>query len=370
MKIGIDARMFGPTVGGGGLGRYVEQLVTELQANDHKNRYVLFLKKENIHACKITNPNFEKRLADIHWYTLEEQLKFGRIVDRESLDLIHFPHWNVPIALKTPFIVTIHDLILLEEPRSSKVTTRNIFVFLLKYFGYKLVLSHAIRASKKIIAVSHATADVIQRFFPTISKDKISVQYEGVTPLPSLSQSFPVPVSPNLLYIGNAYPHKNLERLLEAFAIIRQTHPNTELILAGTESTFYKRLLAKSRDHVTFVPNPTDKKLTELLKQTTLFVFPSRIEGFGLPPLEAMHAGVPVAASDIPSLREILDDSAVFFPPNNPTEIARVITDILDHPTRRKELIAHGLEHIKRFSWKTMALNIASLYETCGKETP
>ena len=370
MKIGIDARMFGPTVGGGGLGRYVEQLVTELQANDHKNRYVLFLKKENINACKIVNPNFEKRLADIHWYTLEEQIKFGRIVDRESLDLIHFPHWNVPVALKTPFVVTIHDLILLEEPRSSKATTRNPFVFFLKYFGYKLVLSHAIHASKEIIAVSHATADVIVKFFPNISSNKIHVQYEGVTPLPTFSQSYQIPSSQNLLYIGNAYPHKNLERLLEAFVTIRQTHPNTELILTGADSLFYKRLLAKSPEHVTFVPNPMDEKLMELLKQTTLFVFPSRIEGFGLPPLEAMSAGVPVAASDIPSLREILDESAVFFPQNNPNEMARVITDILDHPIRRKELISHGLEHIKQFSWKTMAINIAALYETCGKETP
>jgi len=78
MRIGIDARLYGPAVGGGGLGRYVEQLVTELQTQDRENRYVLFLKPENFDACKLTAPNFEKRLADAHWYTAKEQLLMPR----------------------------------------------------------------------------------------------------------------------------------------------------------------------------------------------------------------------------------------------------------------------------------------------------
>ena len=82
MRIGIDARLYGPTVGGGGLGRYVEQLVTELQTQDRENRYVLFLKPENFDACAVTNPNVEKRMADAHRYTLKEQLLMPRLIDR------------------------------------------------------------------------------------------------------------------------------------------------------------------------------------------------------------------------------------------------------------------------------------------------
>ncbi len=400
MKIGIDARMFGPTVGGGGLGRYVEQLVTELQANDTENRYVLFLKKENFDACRIVNPHFEKRLADIHWYTLGEQMKFGGIVDREQLDLVHFPHWNVPVLMKTPFVVTIHDLILLEEPRSSKVTTRNPFIFFLKYVGYKIVLSHAIRRSKKIVAVSHATEDAIIKFFPDVPRNKIEMIYEGVTRLetppglPFAGEESGIYFSPpakegpgedaarNLLYVGNAYPHKNLERLLEAFAIIRKTHPNAQLILAGGESIFYKRLLQSragsgvtgSRDPayyegITFVPNPTDEQLAGLYREATLFVFPSRVEGFGLPPLEAMSVGVAVAASDIPSLKEILGNAAAFFDPNDSQRIASVVSDLLVSSEKRAVLIERGTQHIKQFSWKTMAIKIIALYETCGKKS-
>lgn len=385
MNIGIDARMYGPSVGGGGLGRYVEQLVTELQLIDTRNRYVLFLKKENFNACVITNTNFEKRLADVHWYTLEEQHKMGRLIDHEHLDLVHFPHWNVPLFVRTPFVVTIHDLILLAEPYSAKISTRHPLFFAVKYQGYRVILNHAIHASKKIISVSNATAGVIKKFFPSVSKNKIEVVYEGVSELNSNIPARPTGVpqqalddaknqdhsttSASLLYIGNAYPHKNLERLLEAFAILRETHPNAKLILAGTDSIFYKRLLANIPYRVTFVPNPTDDKLAELYRHATLFVFPSRVEGFGLPPLEAMSMGVPVVASDIPSLREILGDNADYFPPNDTIEMARVFTRLLDDPTRREQLITRGTKHIKQFSWKTMTTKIKALYETCGTRT-
>lgn len=370
MKIGIDARMYGPKVGGGGLGRYVEQLVTELQAIDHKNRYVLFLKKENFDACVITNPNFEKRLADIHWYGLEEQLKMGGIIDREHLDLVHFPHFNVPLFVRTPFVVTIHDLILLDEPFSTNLSTRHRSIFTLKYWGYKLVLSRAVSRAKKVISISHATTHSILHHVKNADPNKIEVVYEGVTPLPSLhnstTQQLPFPY---LLYVGNAFPHKNLERLLEAFTHIQQTHPEIKLVLAGRENIFYKRLLEHKPTNVEFVNGPTDKELGELYKNALLYVYPSRIEGFGLPPLEAMSVGVPVAASDIPSLKEILGDSAAFFDPKDSENMASVISDLIDSKEKRLSLIEKGTEHIKRYSWQKMAVAIQTIYETCGKKS-
>ncbi len=374
MKIGIDARMYGPLVGGGGLGRYVEQLVNELQVTDLKNRYLLFLKKENFDACKIVNPNFEKRLADVHWYSVQEQLQIGKIIDREQLDVVHFPHWNIPLFIKTPFIVTIHDLILLEEPTSAKVTTRSPLHFFLKYIGYKFVLGHAIHASKKIIAVSNATKASIQKFFPNVSTEKISVVYEGVTPLSFSPNPLTLSAFPYVLYVGNAYPHKNLERLLEAFAIVRSIHPEVKLVLAGRDSIFYERLKAGSGDpthsSITFVANPTDQQLAELYRGAKLYVYPSRIEGFGLPPLEAMSAGIPVAASDIPCLKEILSDAAVYFDPLYTQSMANAIVDVLDSTDLQKDLIEKGHAQLNKYSWQKMASDIQSIYETCGKKTP
>lgn len=384
MNIGIDARMYGPKVGGGGLGRYVEQLVNELQAIDHKNRYVLFLKKENFDACVITNPNFEKRLADVHWYGLEEQLKMGGIIDREHLDVVHFPHWNVPLFIRTPFVVTIHDLILLDEPFSANLSTRHRSIFTLKYWGYKLVLSRAVSRAKKVISISHATMHSILHHVKNADPNKIEVVYEGVTALgesvelaldhpPSPSFSRRGSSEPYLLYVGNAFPHKNLERLLEAFSMLRRTHSEITLVLAGRESIFYQRLLAGSGDpthnKIHFIDSPTDEELAELYKNALLYVYPSRIEGFGLPPLEAMSVGVPVAASNIPSLKEILGDSAAFFDPKDSENMATVISDLIDSKEKRASLIEKGTQHIKRYSWQKMAVAIQTIYETCGKKS-
>ncbi|MFH1767047.1 MAG: hypothetical protein ABH826_03070, partial [Patescibacteria group bacterium] len=106
MKIGIDARFYGPRVGGGGIGRYVAELVNHLQLLDDKNDYILFLKKENFHECVITNPRFYKRLVDVHWYTLAEQRIMPREAKLSGVDFMHYPHWNVPIFSSVPFIVT------------------------------------------------------------------------------------------------------------------------------------------------------------------------------------------------------------------------------------------------------------------------
>ena len=171
------------------------------------------------------------------------------------------------------------------------------------------------------------------------------------------------------LYIGNAYPHKNLDKLLDAFAILRHIHPNLKLTLAGREDVFYKRLLAHAPDGIEFVPNPSDEKIQSLIEKATIFVFPSRIEGFGLPPLEAMSMGVPVSASDIPALREVLGDAAAFFNPNEASHLASVLSDLLVLSERRTSLIQKGFEQIKRYSWNKMAVDIQTIYETCGKKS-
>ncbi len=372
MRVGIDARLYGPKVGGGGLGRYVEQLVNELQETDHENRFVLFLKKENFDACRITNPLFEKRLADVHWYSLAEQTRLPAIIDAEQLDLVHFPHWNVPLRLKTPFVVTIHDLILLDEPRSARATTLDPIRYAMKYAGYRLVLRHAVEKSKKIIAVSNATKDSIRKHFTHIDEQKIQVIYEGVTELPQAPHAPPLLPSPYFLYVGNAYPHKNLEALLHAFSFFHKLHPEVTLVLAGRRDVFYERLekeldeIDVPRERVRFIASPDDAALASLYRDASLYVFPSRLEGFGLPPLEAMSQGVPVAAARTSSLPEVLGDSALYFAPDDIEEMVRIMEQALTDKATRARLIASGHEQVKKFSWKTMARETRELYRMSG----
>jgi len=368
--------MYGPKVGGGGLGRYVEQLILQLQKIDQENRYILFLKPENFEDCVITNPRFEKRCVPIHWYSLKEQLFLAKVMDKEGLDLLHFPHWNVPWNIKTPFVVTIHDLILLEQPRSAKITTRHPLTYLTKYVGYRFVLSQALKRSQKIIAVSQYTKTSIQKYFPWVSKGKIQTIYEGVTPLPPVSDSSPFPAlpSPCLLYIGNAYPHKNLKTLLRAFLLLRQTYCNLHLVIAGRKDLFLDRLFAIAshllpKNSFTFIPNPTDSQLSQLYAQATVYVFPSLIEGFGLPPLEAMSQGVPVAASNTSCLPEILGDAAVYFSPTDMQGMAHIIQSLLQNETLRHELIDRGHIRTSLYSWQTMAHAIKEGYAKWFSQT-
>lgn len=375
MRIGIDARLYGPTVGGGGLGRYVEQLVTELQTQDRENRYVLFLKPENVETCAVTHANVEKRLANAHWYTLKEQLLMPFLIDREKLDLVHFPHWNVPVLVRTPFVVTIHDLILLEQPTSAKATTRSPLFFALKRLGYRIVLWNAVHRSRHIIAVSEHVKRSILKFFPTVSPSKITVVYEGVTSLRAAAADEKRPTSPYLLYVGNAYPHKNLESLLHAYSFFVRLHPDVRLVLAGRHDVFYKRLqkeldeIEVPRENVRFVMNPTDAELAELYRGAALYLFPSKAEGFGLPPLEAMSAGVPVAAARIPALTEVLGDAATYFSPDDIEEMVEAMETALTDESLRTRLVARGHEQIKRYSWGAMAGATRNVYEQIAHRT-
>jgi glycosyltransferase involved in cell wall biosynthesis len=363
--------MLGPTVGGGGLGRYVEELVHELSQLDHKNRYVLFLKE-----LAQVDPLMEgeKRMVNVHWYTLKEQLVMPGMIDREHLDLVHFPHWNVPLFLRTPFVVTIHDLILLEQPRSARVTTRHPLLFWLKYLGYRLVLKRTLKRARAIIAVSQYTKSVILNYFPWVDSTKIHVIYEGLTQLPAPPPPSPSgpPSSAYFLYVGNAYPHKNLAALLHAFSLFHKRYPEVRLVLAGRHDVFYERLAQELQtidlapEAVEFVRHPTDETLANLYRGASLYLFPSRSEGFGLPPLEAMSLGVPVAAAHATSLPEILGEAALWFDPDDLEGMVQAMETGFTDKAARTRLIQKGFEQIKRYSWKEMAKQTLRVYESCS----
>ncbi len=373
MKIGIDARLYGPKTGGGGLGRYIENLVGNLQNIDKKNKYVLFLRRENFDECKITNPNFEKRLADVRWYTLGEQTKMPKIIDQEKLDLMHYPHFNVPLRSKTPFVVTIHDLILLDQPNSARATTLGPMKYFFKHWGYKRVIKNAVKKSKRIISVSEYTKKRILHHFQ-VNPKKIDVVYEGAPTAKTHTEKVDILEDyginkPYFLYVGSAYPHKNLESLLHAFAIFHKKYIDTQLVLIGTKDIFYEWLeretseIGLGKDDVIFAGFVSDAELDEFYAHARMYFFPSLIEGFGLPPLEAMSHGLPVAASRSASLPEILGGAALFFDPHDLEDMIEAMRIAVEDNTMRQNLITKGLEQIKKYSWRQMATDILAVYE-------
>ncbi len=376
MCIGIDARFFGAI--GKGLGRYTQKLIENLEKIDNVNEYFIFLRKDNFEEYQPKNKNFQKVLADYRWYTFSEQTNMPRLLNKYNLDLVHFPHFNVPLFYKKPFIITIHDLILLHFP-TIRGTTLNPLFYWLKYAAYKIVIRSAIKRAKKIIAVSNFTREDILKSY-NVAENRIAVTYEAGDLTGEIKEIGKIGniggdiilkkygiIKPYILYVGNAYPHKNLEALVLAFEIFNKDN-NRQMVLVGKEDYFYQRLkkFAESRKikDIIFAGFVPDSELDAIYKNSSLYVFPSLYEGFGLPPLEAMARGIPVASSNHPCMKEILQNSAYYFDASRPENIAKAIGILLNNRGLRKELIKKGYEQVKKYSWEKMARETLKIYKT------
>jgi glycosyltransferase involved in cell wall biosynthesis len=376
MRIGIDARFFGPL--GKGLGRYTQKLIENLEkiSATGEDQYFIFLRKENFEEYQPKNKNFQKVLADYRWYSVSEQINMPRVLNKYDLDLVHFPHFNVPLFYRKKFIITIHDLILLHFP-TIKSTTLNPLWYWIKFLAYKLVINSAIERADKIIAVSNFTKNDILKHY-NISEDKITVTYEAVDETATfidaekdekILKKYGI-IKPYILYVGNAYPHKNLEALILAFEEIN-AEVNLCLVLVGKEDYFYRRLKDKTGKekigNIIFTNFVPDEELDIIYKNSLFYIFPSLYEGFGLPPVESMIRGVPVASSDHPCMKEILGENAYFFNAKKKENIAKAILELSDDKGLREKLSADGYKWAKRYSWKKMAEETLKEYKNTNK---
>lgn len=377
MKIGIDARLYGTK--NAGLGRYVKELVDRVIKLKDNDEYALFLTQENWELVDISdNSRVKKVLADFRWYSLWEQIKFPALIKAEKIDLMHFPHFNAPVFYRGKFIVTIHDLILDALPRLRiRATTLGRFKYYLKFIGYRLVIKNALKKSAKIIALSeYGRGDLIKYY--QVKPEKIQVIYNGAArPLDvdkSAEKSDDSKIilrynigKPYILYVGNAYPHKNLDQILSAFRKIK-ARKDVFLVLSGKMDYFYERLKAKARElgladeKIIFTDYVSDEVLAALYRNASCFVFPSLYEGFGLPPLEAMSYGVPVVISSSSCLPEILGPAASYFDPLSADDLANKVLSILDDEKSREQLVSAGFERVKRYDWNKSVREVVSLY--------
>ena len=358
MKIGIDARFYGLQ----GLGRYTEQLILHLAAQDSQTTYIVFVQPSA--QVPPLPSNFHVVRTTIHWYGWREQMLWPLLLYRYALDGMHFTHFNVPILYRRPFLVTIHDLILFHYP-SATISTRNPFYFKLKYLLYTIVIKSAVRRAATIITVSDFSAGDIASFFSRESS-KVIVIHEGFTASRQRVTVTQPAASPYLLYVGNAYPHKNLKFLVTNFAKYRMSHPTIRLVLVGTKDFFYRELEhyvnAEKILGVTFRGRVDDYVLFDLYAHAAAYIAPARYEGFGLPLLEAFAAQAPVLSSNRTSLPEVGGDAALYFDPENSADFLEKLDRILTDATLRRELVKKGSERILQFSWFEMTKKTRELY--------
>jgi len=385
MRIAIDARFINPE--NRGLSCYTKNLIESLAKIDQKNEYYILLLEKDFKKTIFKNKNFHKIKAEIPWYSLKEQWAIPRILKKIKPDLTHFPHFNVPIFWKEPFVTTIHDLILFAFP-TKKATTRSRIGYFIKEKGYFFVINHAIFGSKKIISVSKNTAKDIRHYFPKISSKKIEVVYEGLgetdTSTIKKFSAFPkkergewlqkklgIPQNtPFILYLGGAYPHKNLERLSLAFKKISPAlKEKVLLVIAGGEDFFFEKLkkfIRKNKIKNILLPGFIgEKKTLEFLYLESLFcIFPSLYEGFGLPPLEALKRKKLVLCSRSTSFPEILQDKAVYFNGNSLEDIGEKVKTTIEKKMELEKKMENNLEQfLCLYDWEKMARETLEVYK-------
>ncbi len=357
-KIAIDAREISTSTG-----RYVERLLHYLQKIDHVNQYAVLLKPADFKTWEPTAENFTKIECPHKEFTFAEQFAFKRQLKKLNPDLVHFTMVQQPILYRGKKVTTMHDLTTLRFRNPAK----NPLVYWVKQRVYGFVNWYVPRKSKFIITPSEFVKnDVVS--YAKVNPKKFVVTYEAadeisdpIEPIKELQSK------PYLFYVGRPQPHKNLSRLLEAFAILKKTHEDLLLVLGGRKDSVYDSYVDEAKrlgvnDSVIFTGFVSEGTLKWLFRGCKAYVFPSLSEGFGLPGLEAMLHRAPVVSSDATCLPEIYDDAAWYCNPLDVHDIARSIDEVLVNTELRNKLIRRGRERAKSFSWQRMAEQTLAVY--------
>lgn len=356
-KIVIDARESGTTTG-----RYIDKLIEHLYQLKPKEEIVILTKPERIAFVQKVAPTFTAIETSYKEFTFDEQLAFKSQLINLNPDLVHFGMVQQPILYKGKVVTTVHDLTTVRFRNPDK----NPLVFTIKQQVYKQVIRRA--AHKSLIVITpteYVKNDLVA--FTHISPDKVAVTLEAAdrilepaVPLESVgSKRF-------IMYAGRPMPHKNLERLIQAFVIIQKQQPNLLLVLVGKKDNNYARIEQHTKTqgikNVVFTDYVSDGQLRWLYEHCAAYVVPSLSEGFCLPGLEAMIHGAPVISSNATCLPEVYGDGAQYFDPLDVQAIAQSIEMILDDPTLRQSLVVAGKKRVEQFSWQRMASQTLEIY--------
>ena len=380
LHIVIDARRIRDF----GIGTYIRSLVRALSEIDSRNRYTLVTSAQDIRDLAGLPENFHTAAYAGEDERHIDNVLFPMFLRGLAPDLVHLPLNRVPLLMIQPYVVTVHDLanLLFEWEEYSKLRIQ------LRRFRLKRGLARASR----VIAVSEATRRDVEQLVG-VPPGRLRLVYNA--PDPRLSEADSVGAEeermrimeryqiqyPYLLYAGSIRRQKNIPRLVEAFAVVREQlagHPvyrDLRLVIIGDNLSQYpavRQAVIRSRaEHVVrflgFVPFET---LRFFYQSAAAFVFPSRYEGFGLPPLEAMACGTPVVTSNVSSLPEVVGDAAILVNPENVFDIVRGIHDALLDDGLRATLIAKGREQAARFSWARTARQVLDIYEEAATGRP
>jgi glycosyltransferase involved in cell wall biosynthesis len=364
VRVAIDARKLHDY----GIGTYVRNLISELARQDDDVEYVLLCAPSDRDALGALGPRFRPWVVRAGNYSAREQWSVPWALARTGVDLFHAPHYVVPPLATCRVVVTIHDCIHLRFPQYLPNRAAVHYA--------RTMMGMAARRARRVLTVSQASKDDILHYL-RIPDEKVEVIYNALDTrlaaeptaddIARVRERFLL-TAPFILYTGNIKPHKNIDRLIEAFAILRRGGlEDVKLLIIGDDVSKYpnlRRLVHRFQlhQHVRFLCFVPDETLAVLYRLAAVFVFPSLYEGFGLPPLEAMAAGAPVVTSNISSLPEVVGDAAILIDPMDAGAIANAMSRVLRDPHLREDLIRRGRERVKVFSWERSVARVREVY--------
>ncbi|CCW35491.1 glycosyltransferase family 4 protein [Chthonomonas calidirosea] len=367
MRIGINLLYLLPNHVGG-TQTYAEGLIQGLASIDKDNEYCLFVNLEAENLQLTDAPNVRKVVCPVRASSrraryLYEQLQLPQRIKREGIELLHSCGYVGPLWPACPHIVTVHDLNYIAFGNQMEASRRLMLAFLVPRIA---------RRAARVIAVSEFTRQELIVHIG-LKKEQICVIHEAPKARPpcpkqklqEVRQQFGLD-GPYLLAFSSLSPHKNIPFLLEGFSKIASIY-SYPLVLVGhtppgseVEQKIEQLGLG---DRVIRTGYVADDVVSALLDGATLFVFPSKYEGFGLPILEAQQAGVPVVCSQVASLPEVAGEGALYFDPHSQTSLLSALRTALDDDSIRKALRQKGYANVARFSWKKAAEETLALYK-------
>lgn len=356
----LDSRM----IESSGIGTYIKNL------SINSNLYDFYLGSKSTLIRYFSQDRLLNYNSNI--YSIDEQIKFPYNKIKKG-NILHCPHYNIPIFYSGKLVVTIHDIthILFPEYLPNK----------LAWYYSKFMIDLAIKKANKIITVSKNTKKDLIKYF-NVNPKKIVVTYNGVNMDFKIINEFSYDYLYNkyniekgkkiILYVGNKKPHKNLEVLLKAFSKSR-FKKDSKLVFIGKDFNNYRNLKVLSKKlkldnyiiHTGIVP---DKELIYFYNLADIFVFPSLYEGFGIPPLEAMACGTPVVSSNSSSMPEVLGNAAYLVNPNDVDKFRDAIDEVLGNDILRNELVQKGLKRVKLFTWSNCINKTKRIFDELSKE--
>ncbi len=362
----IDARILETSTG-----RYMQRLLENLHDyHSDEFRYTVLLPSAHQQKWSTRLPKFDVMAADQKWYSLAEQWSFYWQLRGLDADLVHFTMPQQPFLYKESAVTTIHDTTLI---RFANLDDSNQLVYRIKQLIFTALVKTIIKRAKQIITPTEYVRDDLASLVDPEYKNKFTVTLEAGEPSDD-------PVAPLIdfegksffIFVGNAFPYKNVGHIINAFEKFKVDHPEALLLLAGKKEFFYKQLekevQRRNIQDVYFLGFITDGEKRWALQNAEAFVTASLSEGFCIPLLEAMCENCPVLSSNVSCLPEVAGDAALYFDPRSVDDLIAKMEDVYQNQDVRQQLITLGQQRVKLFSWKKMTDETVTVYKKALSE--